>query len=89
MSYENERSHFLLTKYKHRHNRDADAINVDRIEESKEYRLNLMTKIIKLEPKIKVFKSREEEAFKNIQKLIKLYQLGTIDSNGELIKDND
>ena len=48
-----------------------------------------MTKIIKLEPKIKVFKSREVEAFENIQKLIKLYQSGTIDSNGELIEDND
>ena len=47
-----------------------------------------MTKIIKLDSKIKVFKSREE-AFENIEKLIKLYQLGTIDSNDELIEDND
>ena len=70
VSYENERNHFLLTKYKHRHNKVVDAINIDRIKESKEYRLNLMTKIIKLEPKIKVFKSREEEVFENIQKLL-------------------
>ena len=64
VSYENGRSHFLLTKYKNRHNRDADAMNVYRIEESKEHRLNLLIKITELESKIKNFESREEEAFK-------------------------
>ena len=72
MSYENERNHFLITKYKHRHNRDVDAINVDRIEKSNENHLNLMTKIIELESKVKDFESREE-AFENIEKPIKLY----------------
>ena len=45
MSYEKGKSHFLLTKFKHRNNWDADAMNIDRIEESKELHLNLITKI--------------------------------------------
>ena len=83
VSYENGRSHFLLTKYKNKHNKDADTMNVDRIEESKEHRLNLITKISELESKIKKFDSRVEEAFENKEKLIKLYQLGAIDNDGE------
>ena len=57
-----------ITKYKNKHNRDADAMNTDGVEQSKEHRLNLITKIIELESNIKDFESREEEAFLKIKK---------------------
>ena len=48
--------------------------------------MSLKNKIKEFESKIKECKNREEEAFDHKEKLIKLYQLGVIDSDGELIE---
>ena len=50
--------------------------------------MSLKIKIKKFESKIKECKNREE-AFDNKEKLIKQYQLGAIDSDGELIEYKD
>ena len=89
VSYEKDRSYFLLAKYANRHRRHEDSMNVDRREESKEASLSLKSKIEELELKINEYKNREEEFFDNKEKLIKLYQIRVIDSDGELIEDKD
>ena len=89
VSYEKGMSHFLLAKYANRHRRHEYSMNVDWREESKGASLSLKSKIVKLESKINEYKNIEEEFFDIKEKLIKLYQIGAIDSDGELIEDKD
>ena len=78
-----------MAKYANRHRRHEDSMNVDRRKESKEVSLILNSKIEELESKINEYKNREEEFYDNKKKLIKLYQIRVIDSDGELIEDKD
>ena len=79
----------MLTKYANRHRRHEDSMNVDKREESKEDSLSLNSKKEELESKINEYKNREGKFYDNKKKLIKLYQIRVIDSDGELIEDKD
>ena len=78
VSYEKDRSHFLLAKYANRHRRHEDSMNIDRRKESQEASLSLNSKIEELESKINEYKNREKEFYDNKESsssYIKLEQL--------------
>ena len=60
----------------------------DQTEESKRKTLELKQKIEQLEDTIADYQRREDLFLKDKEKLVKLYQLGKIDSDGEYIESD-
>ena len=56
----------------------------ERLKRAKEETIKLNETISILEEKIKYYKGRDDEYFVNREKLVKIYELNIIDSDGEL-----
>ena len=86
--YCNGRTHFLLRTKSINNKRKLHEMEVDTIEVTKEANNNLAKKIKEMEKAIDEHKRRENLFLQDKEKLVKLYQLGNIDSNGEYIGDD-
>ena len=88
VSYCNGRTHFLMRSKPSRNKRKLHEMEVDTIEETKEANTKLAKKISELEKAIDEHKRREDLFLQDKEKLVKLYQMGKIDSDGEYIDDD-
>ena len=81
------RTHFLLRKRENFRKRTLQDREAEEAEEHKENIKKLSNKINELELMVKTHQDREDLFLQDKEKLVKLYQLGVIDSDGEYIED--
>ena len=87
VSYSNGRTHFLMRAKQIGLKRKHHEMEVDTTEEVKETNNKLFTKIKELEKSLDEYKLREDLFLQDKEKLVKLYELEKIDSDGEYIED--
>ena len=83
------RTHFLLRKQSNFRKRTLLDREMEDAEERKEITKGLTNKIKELEQEIEKHQKREELFLQDKEKLVKLYERGAINSDGELIENDD
>ena len=63
-------------------------MEVDRVEETKQINNSSQEKIKQLEAKIDYYMKNEDLFLQDMDKLVKLYEMGKIDSEGEPVDDD-
>ena len=87
VSYNKGRTHFLISSRSIKLKRKYKEMECDGFEEEKKKKKTREheEKIKQLEVSISIYEEREDGFLKDKEKLVKLYQLGKIDSDGEFI----
>ena len=88
VSYTNGRTHFLMRTKNFLRKRKYFEMEVDGVEETKQINNSLQEKIKQLEAKIDDYKKNEDLFLQDKEKLVKLYEMGKIDSDGEPVDDD-
>ena len=88
VSYTNGRIHFLMRTKNLLLKRKYFETEVDGVEETKQINNSFQEKIKQLEAKIDNYKKNEDLFLQDKEKLVKLYEMGKIDSDGEPVDDD-
>ena len=88
VSYTNGRTHFLMRNKNFLRKRKYFEMEVDGVEETKQINNSLQEKIKQLEAKIDNYKKNEDLFLQDKEKLVKLYEMGKFDSDGEPVDDD-
>ena len=83
------KSHFLLRSVINKKSKKQEELKKQKEEADSKYLNELHNKLEEMKNTIKGFEEMNEEAFENKGKLVKLYQLGIIDSDGEPKEEQD